>query len=466
MDTLFYSWLIDKLSIMELIKLILNSYAGNFSKSTWKSISGVAVGVTLMLFITSKLDSFIINMEDYMLNFLPEIQLQRTKNAFPTSLKFNDTNDIKKLISGDNEVLISGSAFWDRGIFQIATKTTHINKDCLLFSGLIPKQSTVADNSNYLLNIKRYLQHSEPISNILAEGSHKIIISRRLELKLFGKQSAIGKELKLGLLKTKENKLALLTVAGIYNNNSVNAIFLSRSTAAQIMAKNKSKLNNAYIIRLKDKYSSKKWRKKLLNDLTNLRDSLKLQRDNLISTSGKTYEQLDFEYEKAKADVEFLSPFQIQSWMDISPENLEYLKITRIIMLLVFSSIIVLTGLSIKFLFDTIVIEKRRQIAILKVLGYTDLTVLRSFIMAGIFIGFSGVFIGITLGYLLNWTVGAFEQYYYEQYFSFQYINILPSISFTTKVALAVMLLCAASALPSARKVLKTRPIEGMKRDN
>ena len=452
--------------MLDLIKLILNSHAGTFSKSTWKSIVGVAVGVTLMLFITSKLDSFIINIEDYMLNFLPEIQFQRTKNAFPTSLRFNDSDDIKKLIAKDKHVLASGAAFWDRGIFQIETETTHINKDCLLFSGLISKNNKNISNETYLLNIKRYLQLSEPIGDILDDNSEKVIISRRLQTKLFGNKSGIGKKIKLGLLKTDKNNLTSVTISGIYNNSSVNAIFLSRSVVATITRKNKSKLNNVYIVRLKNKYYSKEWRRKLLEDNTNLRDSLKFKRDSITPKSGGLYEKLDYQYEKAKANVDFLLPFQIQSWMDISPENLEYLKITRSIMLLVFSSIIILTGLSIKFLFDTIVLEKKRQIAILKILGYNDLTILYSFIIAGGFIGCVGVLIGTVVGFFLNWSIGSIEQYYFEQFFSFQYVNILPSALFTTNIAIAVMLLCAASALPSARKVMKTRPIEGLKRDN
>jgi ABC-type lipoprotein release transport system permease subunit len=453
--------------MIDLIKLILNSQSGNLSKSTWKSMLGVAVGVTLMLFITSTLDSFIVNIEDYMLNFLPEIQFQRTKNAFPTHLKYRDAEGINALFSKDNTVLVSGAAFWERSIFQITTDTTHINKDILLFSGLIPDKNQSTPNNEYLLNIKPYLQSNEPIEYILKNDSNKVIISRRLQLKLFPNEPAIGKQLKIGLLKTESSKLTSVIVGGIYNNNSVNAIFVSRSSAISIMEKHDKALwANTYIVRLKNKYDSKEWRKKLLNNQTALRDKLKNDLDNTTDKNSDVYKQLSIDYEKIKSDIEFISPFQIQSWMDISPENLNYLKITRSIMLIIFSSILFLTTLSIKFLFDTIVIEKKRQIAILKTLGYSDIGVLNAFIMAGILIGAVGVLIGVMLGFFLNWTMGLLEQYYFEHNFSFQYINVLPSFMFTVYVSLLVMTLCAISALPSAWRVMKTKPIEGIKRDN
>ena len=452
--------------MFDLIGLILKSQIGTFSKSTWKSIYGVAAGVALMLFITSTLDSFIINLEDYMLNFLPEIRFQRYKNTFLTSLKVDDAQGIKDLIGDDKSVLSSGSAFIERDFFQIATDTTHINKNCLLFSGLIPDKQDKSNN-DYLLNIKSYLQINEPLANILAETSNKVIISRRLQLKLFGNSSAIGKQLKLGRLKTEPSKLTTVFIAGIYNNNSVNAIFLPNLIASSITGNNKQLLANTYVVRLKDKYYSKNWIEKLGNDNINLRNYIENKRNEIVDKNSLAYKKLDSQYEKAKTNVEFLASFQqVKSWMEESPKNLDYLKITRKIMLVVFTSIIFLTGLSIKFLFDTIVIDKKRQIAILKTLGYSDLSILNSFIMAGVFIGCMGVFIGIAFGFFLNWSIGLIEQQYFEQSFSFQYVSILPSLLFTGKVALYVMVVCAVSALPSALLVMKTSPIDGIRRDN
>jgi ABC-type antimicrobial peptide transport system permease subunit len=321
-------------------------------------------------------------------------------------------------------------------------------------------------DANLLLNIKPYLQLNEALKNIFVNDSNKVIISRKLQLKLFGNNSAIGRQINIGLLKTDKSKLTPVTIAGIYNNNSVNAIFVSRSIATSITGNNRALWANSYIVRLKDKYFSKDWRKKLRDENIKLRDEAKFKLAKLYDKTSEAYKKLENQLQKAESNLNFLRPFQIQSWMDVSPENLEYLKITRAIMLVVFISILILSGLSIKFLFDTIVIEKKRQISILKTLGYSDLSILNAFIMSGAFIGFTGVLIGIALGYTLNWTTGLLEQQYFEQSFFFQYRSILPSLTFTGKVIILVMVLCMASALPSALRVMKTRPIEGIRRDN
>jgi len=494
--------------IRELVALILHSQSGRFAQSTWKSILGVAMGVTLMLFITGKLDSFIINMEDYMLNFLPEIQFQRTKNSFPVALKFNDKQKIKQLIGDDPSVLVQGAAFIDMGIYQLEAEATHINKRCLLFSGLVAEVPANKTNSvaaqtlseQFLLNITPYLQLNEPITTILAKGSNKIIISKRLKNKLFTNTDAIGQTIKIGRRKSKPEDLITAEVAGIYNIDSVNAIFLPQRMAAKIAGKPPALWANTYIVRLKDKYQSKPWRQQLYDkqialrtqaqaeifSLTQHSQQLKKQADNFKSqgdlqqsiTHQELYnkyrleEQQNPEYQRwdaqrisAKNNLDFLSPFQVQSWMDISPENLKHLKMTRKVMLVIFATVLILTGLSIKFLFDTVVIEKRRQISTLKAIGFSNHSILLAFILSGGIIGGVGVLIGAVMGFTLNGLTALIEQQYFSQLFSFQYRNVWPTVEFTFSVMGLTLLLCMLSAILPAFSVLKIQPIDGLKRE-
>lgn len=485
--------------IFELISLILNEQTGKLAKSTWKAILGVAIGVTLMLFITSKLDSFIVNMEDYMLNFFPEVQFQRTQNSFPVALKRGDNKEIEKLFEGDPEILTSGSAFVDIGIYQIEANDININRRCLLFSGLITESTLYQEN--YLLNIKPYLELNQPIKLILADDSNQVIISKKLKVKFFGNKPAIGKTIKLGIRTAKKAELIPVVVSGIYNNSSVDAIFLSKTVAAKIIKKNEIFLHNTYIVRLKDKYLSQDWRKELFDHNIMLRDQARFEQEILLEDSNLIKKQLDavidkdeivlienletssqdssndikqsevykkweYQYNTAKQNLDFLQPFQVQSWMDISPENLQHLKMTRVIMLIIFSAVLVLTGLSIKFLLDTIILEKRRQIAILKVLGCSNTSLLMAFLFSGATIGSLGIIFGSITGFGLNWLTALVEQSYFVNLFDFQYRNILPTASFTMQVILLTMGLCVLSSILPAWSVMKIQPIDGLNRDN
>ena len=197
----------------ELASLILNSPSGKIAHSTWKTILGISVGVGLILFITGKLDSVIINMEDYMLSFMPEIQFQRTKNAMPTQLKFEDSRKFSALLEGDEEILVKGPAFFQIGIFQFQSDLVHINKRSLVLSGLVADSPNISENlkpsSPLLLDISKNIRIKGELAKILADDSKQVVISTRLSKKLFGNSEPVGMSFKIGTRQAKKSELTL-----------------------------------------------------------------------------------------------------------------------------------------------------------------------------------------------------------------------------------------------------------------
>ena len=480
----------------ELASLILNSPSGKIAHSTWKTILGISVGVGLILFITGKLDSFIINMEDYMLSFMPEIQFQRTKNAMPTQLKLSDSRKFSALLEGDDEILVKGPAFFQIGIFQFQSDLVHINKRSLVLSGLVADSTNTSENlkpgNPLLLDISKNIRTKGQFANILADDSKQVIISARLSKKLFGNSESMGISFKIGARQTKNSKLIEVTVGGVYVNASVNSVFMSKNIAAQLTKNNNALWANTFIVRLKDKYRSKTWRQNLIDKLALERDQAGYYVDKYekqfetnttpveelgMENSGgskdkiadamhqQEFQRWDAKYQSAQDSLDFLKPFQIQSWMDISPENLRHLKMTRILTTVILFAVLMLTAVSIKFLFDTIVIEKRRQIATLKAIGFGNRSIMVSFLSAGLFIGVMGVIIGSLLGISLNFATAAFEARLFEEMFGIQYRNIGLSAEFVMRVGAITVILSLLSAFFPMWSTLRIQPIEGIRRE-
>jgi lipoprotein-releasing system permease protein len=55
------------------------------------------------------------------------------------------------------------------------------------------------------------------------------------------------------------------------------------------------------------------------------------------------------------------------------------------------------------------VIEKKREIAILKTMGATDQSIMNIFMMQGIFIGIFGTLVGLAGGYLLCYVLNTYQ---------------------------------------------------------
>lgn len=111
--------------------------------------------------------------------------------------------------------------------------------------------------------------------------------------------------------------------------------------------------------------------------------------------------QLDDPYaaREVAALVEGRVGYRAQSWQEASESLMSVLLIRNIIMYSVVSAILVVAAFGIFNVISTVVMEKRRDIAILKSMGFHALDIRRIFLAEGLIIGAIGSTLGIALGY-------------------------------------------------------------------
>jgi lipoprotein-releasing system permease protein len=128
-----------------------------------------------------------------------------------------------------------------------------------------------------------------------------------------------------------------------------------------------------------------------------------------VERANKLIIQLDDPYaaRDVSAVIESHVGYRAESWQEAQQSLMSVLLIRNIIMYSVVSAILVVASFGIFNVISTVVLEKRRDVAILKSMGFHARDVRRIFLAQGVVIGVLGSLVGIGLGYGLIAALGA-----------------------------------------------------------
>ncbi|HEV8620221.1 MAG TPA: lipoprotein-releasing ABC transporter permease subunit [Nitrospiraceae bacterium] len=97
-----------------------------------------------------------------------------------------------------------------------------------------------------------------------------------------------------------------------------------------------------------------------------------------------------------------------RDWMQMNRNLFSALKLEKTMMFLLLVLITIVASFNIISTLTMIVTEKQKEIAILKAMGATRMSIRRIFMLNGLIIGLSGTAIGIPLGYAFLWLIQTF----------------------------------------------------------
>lgn len=95
-------------------------------------------------------------------------------------------------------------------------------------------------------------------------------------------------------------------------------------------------------------------------------------------------------------------PYLARDWMTMNRNLFSALKLEKIMMFIILILIVLVASFNIVGTLTMIVVEKSREIAILKAMGAKRSAVMRIFMIDGIIIGLVGTLIGMPLGYIVS----------------------------------------------------------------
>lgn len=156
--------------------------------------------------------------------------------------------------------------------------------------------------------------------------------------------------------------------------------------------------------------------------------------------------------------------FTVSTWYDLHSDFYSILKIERWTAFIILSLIIVVATFNILGSLTMTVIEKKRDIGILRAMGATSQTITKIFMFEGVAVGLIGMVAGTILGLGITLAQKHFELYKISS--SIYKIRALPvelsAIDFIA-VPLAALFLCYVASLYPAKRAAKLNPVESIR---
>lgn len=379
------------------------------------SIAGVAIGVAALIIVLSVFNGFGNKVTALLINFDPHIRIESEDGS-----KLADYNELKNKIK-------------DLGIKSAAPFT--LNKGML-----------ANENSNEVVFIKgvdeKEAGNTSGIKDVMRFG--------KFDLKDNGEFGGLVLGFTLmGKLKARPgDTITLLSPVGLESSLTQ---FVDPLTKRFILrgvydSENKDYDGNyAYISLENSQY---------LFNLENKVNGIEMRLEN-INNADK---------EKEKLESALGKEFKVMTWYDLHRDFYSLLKIERWSAFTVLSIIIIVASFNILGSLTMTVIEKKRDIGVLKAMGATDKMITNIFLFEGVFVGIVGVIAGLVLG--LGITLAQINFEFYKLDASIYKISALPvELRFTDFIfiPLAAMLLCFLASLYPSKRAAKLDPVNAIR---
>jgi lipoprotein-releasing system permease protein len=153
------------------------------------------------------------------------------------------------------------------------------------------------------------------------------------------------------------------------------------------------------------------------------------------------------------------------NWIELNRNLFTWMKLEKTVMFLILALIVVVAAFNIVSTLFMVVLEKRRDIGVLRSLGARRGTILQVFLAEGLLIGGLGTGLGLALGSAL---IAVLKRYPFvrlpgDVYF-IERLPVRPEAGDFAAVAVAALLLCLGAALYPAWRASLLDPVEAIRR--
>ena len=364
------------------------------------SIIGVAVGVTALIVVIAVMSGFDIDLRDKIVGTNSHIVIEREGGIENYDGFVDKINKMPKVAA--SSPFVNGQAL-------IRHKEQVIG---VLFRGIDPERE------KYVTDIEKYLQEG-----VLLLEKDSVLIGRelawRLGLDIGGTISLIS----AATPKPKDFKITGIFNSGMFDYD-MNLVFTSIESAQDFYGT--GNLAGGIGVKVYDAYKADR-----------IRDEI-------------------------QADIGF--DYWVRSWSDLNKNLFSALKLEKITMFIILTLIVIVACFNIVSTLIMMVMEKTRDIGILKTIGATNSSIRKIFMLNGFFIGILGTALGTAGGFILCYLLKTYQ--FIKLPRDIYYIDKLPinlNIFDSLTVIISALLISIASTFYPAWQAAKMQPVEALR---
>jgi len=156
--------------------------------------------------------------------------------------------------------------------------------------------------------------------------------------------------------------------------------------------------------------------------------------------------------------------YRVQDWIQMNQNLFSALKLEKVTMFIILTLIILVAAFNIAGTLIMMVMERTRDIAILKAMGTQKRSIRRIFVMNGLLIGLLGTFIGCFLGIVACLSLKKYK--FIELPGDVYYVTTLPvqlSVSDIGLISFSALLICYLATLYPAHQAAALNPVEAIR---
>lgn len=379
------------------------------------SIAGVATGVAALIIVLSVFNGFGNKVTQLLVNFDPHIRIEANKN--------NDFSNYGEVIGKLNELGIKSAAPYTLNKGMLANES---NNEVVFIKGV---DENLAGDVSGIKDVMRFGKFD--LSN--TGGCGGIVLGFTLMGKMKSRPgdtitllSPVG--LESSLTQFVDPLTKKFVVRGVYDSENKdydgNYAYISLE-------------NSQYLFDMGEKVNGVEIR------LANINDS-ESQKEKIMNVLGSEYKAM--------------------TWYDLHEDFYSLLKVERWTAFTVLSIIIAVASFNILGSLTMTVIEKKRDIGVLKAMGATDKMITRIFTYEGIFVGVVGVIAGLIIGLMITLAQIKFE--FYKLDATIYKITAMPvELRFTdfVYIPVAALLLCYLASIYPSKRAASLDPVEAIR---
>jgi lipoprotein-releasing system permease protein len=155
------------------------------------------------------------------------------------------------------------------------------------------------------------------------------------------------------------------------------------------------------------------------------------------------------------------SPYRARDWMEVNRNLFLAFRLEKVVYFIVLTLIVLVAAFNIVATLIMVVMEKRKDIAILKSMGASNPSIARIFMLKGLIVGVVGTVLGVIGGYLGCWVLARYQ--FIELPKDVFYVSTLPvrvyGENFAT-VAVVSVVICLLATIYPARQAAGLAPVE------